>query len=169
MRALRRRRDRATARPVKLDASIRRASAMLRPPCSSALRGTVPPLQFPHPGEQFVIDHTLEPRSATALGKQRDDTLKPAVIVEHAAPHERRVQSIKEITNSFERRRQRLECIDPAAVLDLAYPRPGDAERALPVPVVGALRLSRPAECDHDGMPRCPARVQPALRDDGTE
>jgi hypothetical protein len=108
------------------------------------LRRTVPPLQFPEPDEQFLVDHTLEPCSAAALGKQRDETLKPAVVVEHAAPHERHVQSIKEIPNSFERHCQRLKRINPAPVLDLAYPRPRDAERALPI--VGAFRLSRPAE-----------------------
>jgi hypothetical protein len=47
--------------------SIRRVGALLRAPCSSALRGPVPPLQFPQPGEQFAIDHTLEPRSGSAL------------------------------------------------------------------------------------------------------
>src|SRR5688572_16673720 len=89
------------------------------------------------------------------------------MVLEHAAPDERRVHSIEEVANPFERHRQRLECIDSEAVLDLVYPRSFDAEGTLPV--IGTLCLPRLAERDHDGTPGSATRVQATFGDRGTE
>src|SRR5688572_8742299 len=93
-------------------------------PSLPACRLQVSAFRFLCPASRLLVDNPFHAPdafgNAARLGKQRNDALESAMVVEYLTPDQRRVQPVEYIAYAFERHRQRLKRIDAASVLNLA-------------------------------------------------
>ena len=88
----------------------------------------MPALQLLQPPACLPVDGPLHALRDASI-EQRDEALKSGLVLEHPTPDERSVQSIEEIPDSGERRRECLEGVDAAAVFQAPDARTSDPER----------------------------------------